>query len=224
VFYALQNTNALFSDTKIDKSIEVSSPDLPALRRRTGFPFMGYGFRNRNGKSIVAYWFAAHSLPGNSFPPLYASMSFKNSGITHPVLIDVVSGEIKPVEWKQGTTDTIDLLPVKDSIMAIADESYFDWAVLPEAPSSLRVSQVANGAKLSWQVHGGDPTGVVVERRIVPANDQPGGWTQLTKLGANAAEYNDNSARKGQNLAYRVRAVNANGQSAYSNVVRFTAK
>jgi hypothetical protein len=224
VFYALQNTNALFSDTKFDGSIEISSPDLPALRRRTGFPFMGYGFRNRNGKSVVAYWLAAHSLPGDSFPPLYASMSFKNTGITHPVLVDVVSGEIKPVEWKQGTTDTIDMLPVKDGIMAVTDESYFDWAVLPEAPSTLRVTQGANGAKLAWQVHGGDPTGIIVERRTVPPNEQPGGWSQLTKLPASAAEYADNSVKKGQNVAYRVRAVNTNGQSAYSNVVRLAAK
>src|SRR5258708_30417119 len=38
-----------------------------------------------------------------------------------------VSGEIKPVEWKRGTTDTLEALPVTDSIMAVADENYFDW-------------------------------------------------------------------------------------------------
>ena len=134
VFHALQNTNSLFSDTKFDRSIEIVSPDLPALRRHTGFPFMGYGFRNRNGKSIVAYWLAAHSSPGNSFPPLYATISLKNTGITHPVVVDVLSGAIKPVTWKEGTTDTLDLVPVKDSIIAITDENYFDWPVLPEAP------------------------------------------------------------------------------------------
>jgi hypothetical protein len=73
-------------------------------------------------------------------------------------------------------------------------------------------------------VHGGDPTGIIVERRTVPPNEQPGGWSQLTKLPASAAEYADNSVKKGQNVAYRVRAVNTNGQSAYSNVVRLAAK
>lgn len=219
VFFALQNTNALFSDTRFDSSIEISGPDLPALRRHTGFPFMGYGFRNRNGKSLVAFWLAAHSLPGNSFPPLYATMSFKNTGIKHPVLVDVVSGEIKPVEWKQGTTDTVELLPLKDSIMAVTDEDYFDWPVLPEAPSSLRVSSAGSGTTLTWEVHGGDPNAVVVERQV-----GTGTWSQLTKLAANATKFSDTSVKKGQQVGYRVRAMNANGSSAYSNIARLTLK
>jgi hypothetical protein len=219
VFSALQNTNALLSDTKFDPSIEISGSDLPALRRHTGFPFMSYGFRNRNGKSVVAYWLAAHSLPGNSFPPLYATMSFKNTGITHPVVVDVVSGEIKPVEWKQGTTDTLELLPVKDSIMAVTDEDYFDWPVLPEAPSSLRASSASNGTKLTWEVHGGDPSTIIVERQI-----GTGTWGQLTRLAANANEFSDATLKKGQQAAYRVRAANSNGSSAYSNIARLTAK
>jgi hypothetical protein len=220
VFYALQNTNAIFSDTKFDPSIEVSGPDLPALRRHTGFPFMGYGFRNRNGKAIVAYWLAAHSLPGNSFPPLYATMSLKNTGIIHPVLVDVVSGEIKPVEWKRGTTETVDLLPVKDSIMAVTDESYFDWPVLPEAPSSLDVSVTGNARKLSWQVHGGDPSGIVVERQIGGGIQRQGRWDRITKLPPSANTYTDSDLTKGKALAYRIRAFNESGESAYSNIAR----
>ena len=111
VFLALQNTNALFADTKFDASIEISGADFAELRRQTGFPFMSYGFRSAKGKAVVAYWLAAHSLPGNSFAPLFTTLSLKNTGITHPVLIDVVSGEIKPVSWKQGTTDTLELCP-----------------------------------------------------------------------------------------------------------------
>jgi hypothetical protein len=216
VFLALQNTNALFSDTKFDPSIEIDSPGLPALRRHAGVPFMGYGFRSTKGKSIIAYWLAAHSLPGNSFPPHYASLTFKNSGIVHPVLIDVVSGEIKPVEWKSGTTDTLESVPVKDSIMAIADEDYFDWPVLPEAPSSLTITNASGAYKLAWQVHGGPVTGIIVERR--KDDKARGPWDKLATLPATATEFTDNA--KGQRASYRVRAVNADGQSAYSNIAR----
>jgi hypothetical protein len=220
VFAALQNTNALFSDTKFDASIEVSGPDLPALRRHAGFPFLGYGFRSDSGKAIVAYWLAAHSLPGNTFPPLYATLSLKNTGITHPVLIDVVSGEIRQVKWKAGTTDTLEALPVKDSIMAVTDESYFDWPVLPEAPSSLNLAVTGNTAKLDWQVHGGGPTGIVVERRIEKGESTKTSWSRIAKLPATTTEYSDSSLKKGERFAYRVRAINGDGESAYSNIVR----
>jgi hypothetical protein len=220
VFAALQNTNALFSDTKFDASIEVSGPDLPALRRHAGFPFLGYGFRSDSGKAIVAYWLAAHSLPGNTFPPLYATLSLKNTGITHPVLIDVVSGEISQVKWKAGTTDTLEALPVKDSIMAVTDESYFDWPVLPEAPSSLNLAVTGNTAKLDWQVHGGGPTGIVLERRIEKGESAKTSWSRIAKLPATTTEYSDSSLKKGERFAYRVRAINGDGESAYSNIVR----
>jgi hypothetical protein len=220
VFLALQNTNALFADTKFDPTIEVSGADLPALRRQTGFPFMAYGFRSAQSKAVVAYWLAAHSLPGNSFPPLYATLSLKNTGIAHPVLVDVVSGEIKPVVWKQGTTDTLEALPIKDSIMVVTDENYFDWPVLPEAPSSLTVMAAGNTSKLSWQVHGGNPSGIVVERQTQEASGKRGSWERVATLGASATEYSDSAIKKGQSAAYRVRAVNAAGESAYSNIVR----
>ena len=220
VFSALQNTNALFSDTKFDPSIEVGGPDLPALRRQAGFPFMGYGFRSDKGKSIVAYWLAAHSFPGNTFPPLYATLSLKNTGITHPVLVDVVSGEIKSVKWKPGTTDTLEGLPVKDSIMAITDESYFDWPVLPEAPSSLKLSVAGNTANLSWQVHGGGPTGIVIERRIEGGDSAKKNWDRIIKLPATSTEYSDSILNTGDRISYRVRAINGDGESAYSNIAR----
>jgi hypothetical protein len=221
VFHALQNTNALFSDTKFDPSIEVVSPDIPALRRKTGFPFLGYGFRSANGKAIVAYWLAAHSLPGNSFPPLYAALTLKNTGITQPVLVDVVSGNIRPLQWKQGTTDTLEGLPVTDSILAITDANYFDWPILPEAPSSLNIAMIGSVAKLNWQVHGGDSRKILVERRV-QESAVGGSWQPVAELGPSAAEYTDSGVKKGPQVAYRVRAANAAGMSAYSNIVRVT--
>jgi hypothetical protein len=183
---------------------------------------MAYGFRSSHGKAIVAYWMAAHSLPGNSFPPLSTTLSLKNTGISHPVLVDAVSGEITPVAWKQGTTDTLEGLPVRDSIMAVTDENYFDWPVLPEAPSSLNVSAVGVAPKLTWLTHGGDRTGIVVERRIEETKEGRGTWERIAKLAAGTMEYSDSSVKKGQRVAYRVRAVNADGESAYSNIARIT--
>jgi len=219
VFSALQNTNALFSDTKFDPSIEISGADVPALRRRTEFPFMSYGFRSKSGKAIVAYWLAAHSFPGSAFPPFYVTLSLKNTGIQQPVLIDVVSGDIRPLQWKKGTTDTLEALPVTDSITAIADADYFDWPVLPEAPSSLSVVREGNAVKLSWRVHGGDPQHIVIERRTDSSSGR-GAWQRIAELAPSSAEYTDSGAKKAEPVSYRVRATNAGGASASSNIVR----
>jgi hypothetical protein len=218
VFQAYQNTNALFSDTHFDPAITIESPGVPALRRRSEFPFDAYGFRRKDGKAIVAYWLAAHSLPGGVFNPYYESLTLENTGIEHPVLIDVVSGEIRPLEWKKGTTNALESVPVRDSVLAIADQSYFDWAVLPEAPSMLTVRATGTEVELSWQLHGGDATQVAIERRVAVN----GSWERIATLAASMAYYRDSGTASGTNRSYRVRALNAAGESAYSNVVRLT--
>lgn len=183
---------------------------------------MTFGFRSRSGKAVVAYWLAAHSLPGNVFPPLYADLSLKYTGITHPVLVEVTSGEIKSVEWKKGTTDTLESLPLKDSVMAITDESYFDWAVLPETPSSLSATPSGNSVRLKWELHGGDPKGAVVERRIGKPAEYESQWKRISKVESNTTEFTDTGVAKGETAAYRVLAYNDAGESAYSNIVHVT--
>ncbi len=215
VYYALQNTNALFSDTNYDISIKISSPDLTAMNLDKDSPFLAYGFRSKTRKAIVAYWVAAHSLPGNNFAAGSATLKLTNTGIDHPVLVDVVSGEIKPIQWKAGTKDTLEELPVRDSILAIADENYFDWPILPEAPSSLVLAASGGAAQLRWENHGGNPTAILVERRL-----EGGHWDQLAKLPGGSGDYTDSTVTPGQNVAYRVRAIDNAGQSAYSNIVR----
>ena len=74
--------------------------------------------------------------------------------------------------------------------------------------------------KLAWQVHGGNPTSIIVERRIEEGSGTRGNWERIAKLNSAATEYADSSAKKGQHLDYRVRAANADGESAYSNVQR----
>jgi hypothetical protein len=212
VFYSLQNTNSVFADTHLDPGIKITPADLPALHDQQ-HPFLAYGFRSRAGKPLVAYWLAAHSEPGDAFQPIHADLTIANSGIKHPVLVDIVKGTIEPIQ-KSESGDVFPNLPVRDSIMAIADENYFDWPVLPEAPSSLIATAGGNSVTLRWQVHGGDATNVIVERRT---GDQRT-WSSLATQAASKEEYLDN-ATSGP-VSYRVRAANANGESAYSNVAR----
>ncbi|HEY6291931.1 MAG TPA: hypothetical protein VI455_10280 [Terriglobia bacterium] len=232
VYQTLAHTNWLFSDTRPDPSIRIVSPELDAVGRQAGAPPFVYGFRSRSGKALVAYWLGVRSQPGNKFSSYTASLHLEGSGIRRPVLIDVTSGAITPLDWKNGHAGELGPVPVRDSVVAIADADYFDWAELPEAPSSLRVAPKADGdLQLTWELHSGGPAEVVVERRldIAPggagggsANDPSpaGAWEKITTLPAGRVECTDSTLPRGAHASYRVRAVNATGPSAYSNVVR----
>jgi hypothetical protein len=72
------------------------------------------------------------------------------------------------------------------------------------------------GASLTWLNHSGDPTNIIVERR--GNNQTREAWQRIAKLDANVTKYLDPKPETGQPCAYRVRAANANGESAYSNI------
>ncbi|MGO8790495.1 MAG: hypothetical protein ACLQVL_24350 [Terriglobia bacterium] len=218
VYAAVQNLDAVFSDTKRDNSIAISSPDFAGIQTDSGAPVLAYGFRSAKGKAVVGYWLAAHSWPHNVYLPQYVTLTLKNTGIEHPVLANVYTGEIKPLEWKAGTHETLERVPLLDSVQAIVDAEYFDWPVLPEAPSSLEAKIASGSALLTWEPHGGDTTAMAVERRV----GDHGSWERVAKLPAGAKEYTDSRLAKGQGLSYRVRALNDAGESAYSNIVRVT--
>jgi hypothetical protein len=100
--------------------------------------------------------------------------------------------------------------------MAIADESYFDWAVLPDAPASLRVA-VSNGkTTLTWILSGLGTNGVVIEER----RGAEGKWQRSATLKGPITKYTLTSVKRIPNVYYRVRAVNNGGESAYSNIVQ----
>jgi hypothetical protein len=63
---------------------------------------------------------------------------------------------------------------------------------------------------------------MVVERRIFEASGQGGRWERIAKLSGNSTGYIDAGIARGQRVAYRVRAANEAGESAYSNIVRLS--
>jgi len=131
------------------------------------------------------------------------------------VLVDVTSGEITSLSWKPGTTDTLEQMPLRDSVMAIADESYFDWMELPEAPSELVLTGEDAGVRLTWKVHGGHPETFSVERR----GAENGPWETVAKLPVSQTSFLDKQISSDRRTtSYRVLAENTAGRSAYSNV------
>ena len=127
------------------------------------------------------------------------------------MLIDVVSGEISPLAFKG---EVIEGLPLRDSVMAIADASYFGWPVLPEAPSELKVGAsptLKNVDHFMWQLHG-PASAIVLEWR----DGITGPW--MRRIIRDARSDVDFPKREAI-LCVRVRASNDGGESASSNTV-----
>ncbi len=210
VFLALQNTNALFSNTLPDPSIKVkvdgASEDADAP--------VSYAFRSPSGKVIVAYWLPILSRPGNQSPVQHAKLTISDSGIKNPVLVDVTSGKLTSMQWTKGQEGTLEQMPLSDTVIAVADQSFFDWPELPEAPSDLNLNEARGGIQLSWHLHGGNPEFVSIERRV-----GSNAWQTVSKLDAHTISFSDPHAQNNQGpISYRVRAGNSAGMSAYSNV------
>lgn len=86
--------------------------------------------------------------------------------------------------------------------------------VPPAAPSTLLATPFSSTrVDLAWVDNSGNETGFQIERSTDGAN-----FSQIGTVGANTTSYSDTTASGGAAYSYRVRATNAYGQSAYSNV------
>lgn len=86
---------------------------------------------------------------------------------------------------------------------------------LPNAPSSLKASALSFGrVSLSWKDNANNEDGFQIERRT----GSTGTWQLIATVGANTKSYTDTSTARRTTYNYRVRAINAAGGSAYSNL------
>lgn len=214
VFYTIQRTNALFGDTSRDPSIEMRVLDAKPLEAAGKVPFFSYGFKSRTGKAIVAYWLGSKVVAGHPSPPVYVDISLLNSGIIDPVLIDLESNTISPLTWEQSATGQSLRLPVRDSVMAVADAAYFDWSVLPEIPAGLLATAKGKTVSLKWMAAGGEATEIVVETRASLSDK----WVDIAHLPGSATSYQATGLPRANRGSYRVYAANQAGKSGYSNI------
>jgi fibronectin type 3 domain-containing protein len=90
---------------------------------------------------------------------------------------------------------------------------------VPAAPSSLTAAAAsASRVNLSWHDNSTNEDGFRIER----SSNGGKSWTQIAQIGANATTFADTSVSGRKSYVYRVRAFNAGGNSAYSNVATVT--
>ena len=90
----------------------------------------------------------------------------------------------------------------------------------PNAPTVLDGGYYKPHVKLNWVDNASNEQTFVVERSVNDADH----FAPVATLGSNVTSYTDGSTDKKNAYYYRVRAMNANGTSEYSNVVRVYAK
>jgi hypothetical protein len=96
---------------------------------------------------------------------IYVDVELGNADIEHPVLIDLDADEITTLEWDASSTGRLRHIPVRDSVLAIADRSYFDWQILPEVPSRLIATARSHSVCLHWAGGDDNPGAVLIESR-----------------------------------------------------------
>jgi hypothetical protein len=200
-------TNALFGQTE---------PDAQPQFELSGFPdryakakLERYAFRDKvSGKHIYAFWLAVYADPADRFTPVQARLALHDPAIRNPILIDLRTGAVRPLQWKSaGVLD----VPLKDSAMAVADASYLDWPELPEAPAGLRVVARVNGrAQLQW-------TGTSTAKRVeLQRSLDYGPWQPAGESPAAKSEFSEALNTKGH-ITWRARAWGEHGASPWAN-------
>jgi hypothetical protein len=207
-FRSFEVTSALFGQTKPDPSAEFEIRKLPD--RYGHGELKSYAFRDIvSGKRIYAFWLAVLCDPADRFVPEPAEITVDDPGFRTPVLIDVRTGAVTVLSWKNRENHVLEI-PVKDSIMAVADASYLDWLELPAAPGQLQAASANGQVRLAWTNYS-ESTRTDLER-----SDNYGAWRRVVQLPVGSTAFFEPVPAKGH-ITYRVRSVGSTGASAWSN-------
>ena len=109
--------------------------------------------------------------------------------------------------------------------------AYWDWShymdlvkgtvSIPSAPSSLTATAASSSQiNLAWADNSAIETGFKIER----ATSSAGTYTQVATVGTSVKTYSNTGLSPATTYYYRVRAYNASGNSAYSNIANATTK
>jgi len=102
------------------------------------------------------------------------------------------------------------------------DLLYATVVSVPSAPSNLTVDSEDGRLDLSWQAPINDGGSDITGYRIYWSNTTDGHFTLLDEVAADVTEYSHMGLANGVTINYRVRAVNSEGNSPYSNEVTGT--
>jgi len=111
------------------------------------------------------------------------------------------------ISWKKPGSSSFVTIPDNAFKEAVSSPSN-----LPSAPSGLTATALSyQKVALSWTDNSNNETGFELSRSLDPVS----GFTTIAKVAANTASFKDTTIAPSTKYYYRVRAINANGESAY---------
>ena len=206
-FFSFQNLSAVFGQTVRDPGGEDA---LKPVKQYKDNDLRAFWFRDRvSGRRVFAYWLAIPADPKDDLKPVMAEMIIANKSITRPVLMDIRTGDIQKLQWDDEARRSVKV-PLKDSVMAVADAKFLDWSEVPLTPAELVAERSGKRVKLHWKP---SPGALKFE---VERSDDFKAWHRVVDVTVPAAEFSEASSGANRST-YRVRATNANGPSPWSN-------
>jgi hypothetical protein len=205
-YFAFQNLSAIFGQTDRDPGGEDA---LAPVKDYAPNELREFWFRDRvSGRRVFAYWLAILANPKDDFKSVMTEMTITDKSITRPVLMDLRTGEVKELRWNNRARRTVKV-PVKDSVMVVADATFLDWSEVPLTPE-LEAKPSGEQVKLHWKPSSG------ALRYEVERSDDFKSWHRIGEVTAPLADFSD-KALSALRSTYRVRADSANGRSPWSN-------
>jgi hypothetical protein len=206
-FLVFQNVSAVFGQTVSDPGNEDALKpvkEYPASRLRR------FWFRDRaSGRRVFAYWVALPADPKDNLKPLTTVMTIADQNITRPVLMDIRTGGVRELRWKDKAARTVEV-PLKDSPMAVADAAFLDWSETPTTPAELVAAKSGARVSLHWK-----PSAGALKFEVQRSDDfHP--WRPVGEVNASSSEFSEKSS-DARRSTYRVRAAGAKGPSPWSN-------
>ncbi|MDA8962784.1 Ig-like domain-containing protein [Pseudomonadales bacterium] len=111
----------------------------------------------------------------------------------------------------------IDDVRIYNSLLTPFDVSILADPSLPLKPEALNATAPsASVINLTWQDKSSNEAEFTIERKVV-GTAAGNAYMKIASVGANAASYEDNGLNAATTYSYRIRSVNHNGVSAYSN-------
>jgi len=206
-FFAFQHLSAVFGQTVRDPGGEDA---LKPVKPYAAGELRSFWFRDRvSGRRVFAYWLAIAADAKDDLKPVMTEMTVADQSITRPVLMDIRTGDVQELRWDDEAKRTVKV-PLKDSVMAVADARFLDWSETPQTPGELVAERSGEQVKLHWKPSPG------ALRFEVERSDDFKPWRRVGEATAPVAEFTERSSDANRST-YRVRAANANGASPWSN-------